>query len=151
MDNRKFRVIHTVSHSLDGLVLYDDEQKILFAGDTVYGPDYLITGLLLLVTDLEKVSPLQVGWSYSSHGEQLVEAMQHGLHLSIVKRLINGEGAEGITSFAGFEMPIYQLDGVSVTLAGENASLQSRLKPLANFLLSDARKKHIFISTNKFD
>lgn len=119
LGNRKFRVIHTVSHSPDGLALYDDEQKILFGGDTFYGPDYLITDLSLLAADLEKVSPLQVEWHYSSHGEQLIETMQHGLHLSIVRRLINGEGVESITSFAGFEMPIYQLDGVSVTLAGE--------------------------------
>lgn len=119
LGNRQFQVIHTTSHSPDGLALYDEDNQILFGGDTFYGPDYLITDINLLAEDLERASHLKVNWHYSSHGAQLIETMQHGLHLSIVKRLIKGEGTIGKTSFAGFEMPIYHLDGVSVTLAGE--------------------------------
>ena len=45
--------------------------------------------------------------------------IQHGLHLAIVKRMIEGDAKKGKTTFAGFEMPVYSLDRVSVTLAGE--------------------------------
>jgi hypothetical protein len=45
--------------------------------------------------------------------------MQHGMHLSVVRRMIAGEREESTTHFAGVELPIYELDGVSVTLAGE--------------------------------
>jgi len=119
LGNRKFQVIHTISHSPDGLALYDLDNEILFGGDTFYGPDYLVTRLSLLAKDLERTRELKVSWHYASHGSQLIETMQHGLHLSIVRRMIAGERKESTTEFAGFELPIYSLDGVSVTIAGE--------------------------------
>lgn len=36
LGNRKLRVLHTPGHSYDSLMLYDEENKILFTGDTFY-------------------------------------------------------------------------------------------------------------------
>jgi len=119
LGDRKFQVMHMTSHSPDGLALYDKRNEILFGGDTFYGPDYLVIQLSLLADDLEKTRNLKVKWHYASHGPQLIETMQHGIHLSIVRRMLDGERAENTTNFAGFELPIYSLDGVSVTVAGQ--------------------------------
>ena len=36
LGNRKLRVLHTPGHSFDSLMLYDEDNKILFTGDTFY-------------------------------------------------------------------------------------------------------------------
>ena len=117
LGNRRFRVIHTTSHSPDGLALYDAEHGILFGGDTFIGDEFLIRDLKLLEEDLEIASRLGVEWHYCSHGPQLIEVMRSGYHLSIVRRMIEGERREGETSFAGEVFPLYELDGVAVILA----------------------------------
>jgi glyoxylase-like metal-dependent hydrolase (beta-lactamase superfamily II) len=119
LGNRRFRVIHTISHSPDGLALYDDENAILFGGDTFVGDEFLIRDLALLERDLEIVSKLQVEWHYCSHGPQLIEVMRSGFHLSIVRRMRDGERTEGETSFAGLTFPLYELEGVGIILAPE--------------------------------
>ena len=119
LGSRQFRVIHTVSHSPDGLALYDEENAILFGGDTFIGDEFLIRDLALLQRDLEIVSKLNVEWHYCSHGQQLIEVMRSGFHLSVVKRMLGGERTQGETSFAGLTFPVYELDGVAVILAPE--------------------------------
>ena len=120
LGNRKFRVIHTTSHSPDGLALYDAENKILFGGDTFYGDLFLIRDLLRLEQDLERASRLEVEWHYSSHGPQLVEAMRSGYQLSIIRRMIDGERNEAEATFAGETLPEYGLGGITVLVAGES-------------------------------
>ncbi len=117
LGNRRFRVIHTISHSPDGLALYDEENGILFGGDTFIGDEFLVRDLALLQRDLEIVSNLNVEWHYCSHGAQLIEVMRSGYHLSIVKRMQGGERKQGKTSFAGQTFPVYELAGVAVILA----------------------------------
>ncbi len=119
LGNRNFRVIHTISHSPDGLALYDEDTGILFGGDTFVGDEFLIRDLELLQRDLEIVSELNVEWHYCSHGPQLIEVMSSGLHLSIVRRMLDGEWTESEMSFAGETFPVYELDGVAVILATE--------------------------------
>ena len=119
LGNRRFRVIHTTAHSPDGLALYDAENRMLFGGDTFIGARYLIRDIDLLESDLARAAELDVAWHYSSHGPQLIETMQHGRHLAIVRRMIAGERAESNTTFAGQTFPLYELDGVFVTLAGD--------------------------------
>jgi glyoxylase-like metal-dependent hydrolase (beta-lactamase superfamily II) len=119
LGNRRFRVIHTTSHSPDGLALYDEDNKTLFGGDVFLGDDFLIRDLELLAGDLERASALQVEWHYCSHGPQLIEVMRSGFHLSIVRRMLAGEGKETETTFAGLTFPLLELEGVSVTLASE--------------------------------
>jgi glyoxylase-like metal-dependent hydrolase (beta-lactamase superfamily II) len=119
LGNRRFRVIHTTSHSPDGLALYDEEHAILFGGDTFIGDEFLVRDLDLLVQDLLIARDLDVEWHYCSHGPQLIEVMRSGYHLSIIRRMIRGEREEGETTFAGNVFPLYELDGVAVTLAPE--------------------------------
>jgi len=119
LGNRRFRVIHTTSHSPDGLALYDEENRILFGGDTFIGDEFLVRDLDLLELDLVIASDLDVEWHYCSHGPQLIEVMRSGYHLSIIRRMIEGERTESVTDFAGEAFPVYELDGVAVILAPE--------------------------------
>ncbi|MDX1383288.1 MAG: MBL fold metallo-hydrolase [Thermoanaerobaculia bacterium] len=119
LGNRSFRVIHTTAHSPDGLALYDEENRILFGGDTFIGDQFLIRTLELLARDLERASRLEVDYHYSSHGRQLIDVMQSGRHLGVVRRMIAGERQEGETVFAGATLPLYSLDGVDVIVAGD--------------------------------
>ncbi|NOX49620.1 MAG: MBL fold metallo-hydrolase [Gammaproteobacteria bacterium] len=118
LGNRSFRVIRTYSHSPDGVVLYDANNQVFFGGDTFYGPNYLVTDLVLLADDLEQARNLPVQWHYSSHGAQLVEVMKHGAHLTVVRKIIAGAGQKSTTTFAGVELPLHELDGVTITLGG---------------------------------
>ena len=117
LGDRRFRVIHTRAHSPDGLALYDATNQLFFGGDTFLGDDFLIRELGALAHDLERVSGLPISWHYASHGPQLIETMQEGRRLAIVRRMLSGEYAESTTLFAGIEFPLYELDGVRVTLA----------------------------------
>ncbi len=119
LGNRRFRVIHTTSHSPDGLALYDEENHILFGGDTFIGDEFLVRDLDLLEEDLVIASGLDVEWHYCSHGAQLIEVMRSGYHLSIIRRMIDGERTESVAAFAGEAFPVYELGGVAVILAPE--------------------------------
>lgn len=117
LGNRQFRVIHSTSHSPDGLALHDETNQLFFGGDTFGGGFYLTRDISLLAQDLERISSLKVRWHYASHGSQLIEAMQEGQRLTIVRRILGGEREEGTLPFAGREFPIYTLDNVQVVLA----------------------------------
>ena len=119
LGDRRFRVMHTVSHSPDGLSLYDPDNRIFFGGDTFIGNLFLIRDLNLLEQDLVRAAQLDVEWHYGSHGPQLVEVNRSGHHLQIVRRMIDGEGERGETMFAGNEFPLYTLEDVSVIYAGD--------------------------------
>lgn len=117
LGDRSFTVIRTFSHSPDGIALYDAQQALFFGGDTFYGANYLVTDLALLASDLKRIVPLNIEWHYASHGLQLITAMQQGQHLAAVNRLLAGEGQSKTTTFAGVNLPLQEVDGVSVTIA----------------------------------
>lgn len=119
LGNRSFRVVHTQSHTPDGLALYDETNKVFFGGDVFLGDRFLVLDLDRLASDLDRVQNLATEWHYSSHGPQLIEAMQQGRHLSVIRRMQGGEHNSGTTTFAGVELPLLSLDGVYVTLADE--------------------------------
>ena len=121
LGDRAFRVIRTYSHSPDGVALHSDNaaagEAMFFGGDAFYGADYLVTDLALLASDLQRIQPLRIDWHYTSHGAQLLVAMQQGAHLAAVERLIAGEGQSGTTQLAGLTFPLREIDSVRVTLA----------------------------------
>ncbi len=119
LGNRQFRVVHTTSHSPDGIALYSEGEGILFGGDTFIGDTFLIRDPELLVGDLTRAMDLQVEWHYCSHGPQLIEVMRSGFHLEIVRRMLGGERTESTTQFAGQEMPVWTLEGVVLMLGGD--------------------------------
>ncbi len=119
LGDRTLRVIRTFSHSPDGIALFSPEGGLFFGGDTFYGADFLVTDIRLLTEDLRRIEHLPVAWHYASHGTQLITAMQQGQQLATVRRMIAGEGEHGHSSFAGFQMPMQSLDGVTVTIAKE--------------------------------
>ena len=63
--------------------------------------------------------PTSGGWFECSHGPQLIEVMKSGYHRAIIRRMIAGERNETETTFAGQAFPLYELEVVSVTLAGD--------------------------------
>lgn len=117
LGDRQFRVIHTTSHSPDGLALYDEANQLFFGGDTFGGGFYLTRDINLLMQDLNRISSMQIRWHYASHGDQLIEAMQEGRRLAIVRRIQGGERVEGTLPFADRVFPLYSLDNVQVVLA----------------------------------
>ena len=117
LGDRQLRVIRTFGHSPDGIALFDAHNGLFFGGDTFYGSDYLVSDVELLVKDLERIAPFNIQWHYASHGPQLTRAMQQGRHLAVIRRIIAGEGETQTTSFAGFDLPLQSLDGVTVTVA----------------------------------
>ena len=117
LGNRQFRVVHTTAHSPDGLTLYDEANRVFFGGDTFIGDSFLIRDLNLLEQDLARISQLPIRWHYSSHGDQLIQAMQDGKRLAIIRRMIDGEREESTTRFAGQEFPLYTHGKVEVILA----------------------------------
>ena len=117
LGDRSLRVLRTYSHSPDGIALHDEDNELFFGGDAFYGAKYLVIDLPLLAADLARTQHLAVRWHYSSHGTQLVSAMQHGRHLAVVERMQAGEGDESQGEFAGVSLPVLELDGVQVTLA----------------------------------
>ncbi len=119
LGDRQFKVIHTRAHSPDGLALYDEAQQLFFGGDTFLGAQYLIIDMAQLADDLQRISRLTVAWHYSSHGVQLIETMQEGRHLAVVRRMLAGDGEVVTTQFAGMEFPMHRLDGVDVTVASD--------------------------------
>ncbi len=119
LGDQRFEVIRTFSHSPDGLALFDVESGRFFGGDTFYGADYLVTDTSLLADDLRRIRDLPIRWHFSSHGGQLVAAMQQGRHLAVIQRMLAGEGETHETEFAGFRLPIRSLEGVTVTVAKE--------------------------------
>jgi glyoxylase-like metal-dependent hydrolase (beta-lactamase superfamily II) len=119
LGDQRFEVIRTFSHSPDGLALFDVRSGRFFGGDTFYGADYLVTDTALLAKDLARIRDLPIRWHFASHGGQLVAAMQQGKHLAVVQRMLAGEGETHTTQFAGFELPVRALEGVTVTVAKE--------------------------------
>ena len=55
----------------------------------------------------------------SPHGAQLIEAMQEGQRLTIVRRILGGERKEGTIPFAGDEFPLYTLGDVQLVLPSD--------------------------------
>ena len=119
LGNRQFKVLHTVSHSPDGLCLYDETNHLFFGGDTFGGDFFLSRNLELLEQDLARAALLEIDWHYVSHGAQLIQTMREGWRLSIVRRMLDGEREEGTLPFAGNEFPLYTLEGVQVAVAAE--------------------------------
>ena len=114
LGNRQFRVIHTASHSPDGLCLYDEENQILFGGDTYDSYLFGVGELSKLKDDLEKVSDLKIKWHHPSHGTQVFQDVNMQFHLSIINRMIEGDRNESATTYAGQVFTVYELEGIEV-------------------------------------
>ena len=119
LGDRRFRVIHTTAHSPDGLALYDEVNEIFFGGDTFLGDHFLARDIARVEQALSRIIDLRIAWHYSSHGQQLIETMQDGRRLGIVRRMAAGEGSVGTTEFAGQTFPLHELEGVAITIAGD--------------------------------
>lgn len=72
--DKEFKIIHTPGHSSDSICIYNEEEQILFSGDTTiqvrdilgsYTPDYLET--------LNKLSRLKIKTIYPGHGKPITE------------------------------------------------------------------------------
>ncbi|MFH1623941.1 MAG: MBL fold metallo-hydrolase, partial [Pseudomonadota bacterium] len=77
----KFRVLHTPGHSPDGIALYNAEEKVLIAGDTLWeegfpAPQIHVNGsgaLFSLQKSLQKLEALDVKAVYPGHGQPFTD------------------------------------------------------------------------------
>jgi glyoxylase-like metal-dependent hydrolase (beta-lactamase superfamily II) len=86
-----FLVIHTPGHSTDSICLYNEEEQVLFSGDTTlivrdnggtYTPDY--------IESLDKLSKLKIKTIYPGHGDPITENPE-GMIRSTIKNVIKSE------------------------------------------------------------
>jgi hydroxyacylglutathione hydrolase len=86
--NRKLKVIHTPGHTAGSICLFDEDDKILFSGDTVFpngsfGRTDLPTGdSSALVNSLRKLTTLQVESLLAGHEEPLIHDGSSHIKLS---------------------------------------------------------------------
>ncbi|MDN7011813.1 MBL fold metallo-hydrolase [Methanoculleus sp. FWC-SCC3] len=72
------RVIHTPGHTAGGICLYDEAEKLLFSGDTVFTGgsfgryDFPGGDRTALAASIERLSALDVEGLYPGHGEPVV-------------------------------------------------------------------------------
>ncbi len=78
-DGCALRVIETPGHAKGAICLYDEENKILFSGDTVF-PEYGMPRTDLpssepekLIDTYERLAALEIETIYSGHGKEIME------------------------------------------------------------------------------
>lgn len=84
-----FKIIHTPGHTDGSISLYDQEEKVLFSGDTVFpsggvGRTDLPTGDINKLRDsVEKLASLDVKTMYSGHGPDVKQNTSKHIELSL--------------------------------------------------------------------
>lgn len=78
MGSRKLKIIHTPGHTAGSICLYDERDKILFTGDTLFSDGVGRTDLPggdeeKMVESLEKISKLKVQKMLPGHGDPVLE------------------------------------------------------------------------------
>ncbi len=92
-------VLHTPGHSPGSVCFYEPSDKLLFAGDTVFG--YGIVGrcdlpgssIQQLRTSLQKLSQYDIHWIYSGHGRPLDNG---NWHIQQAIQTIQSEAEDGL-------------------------------------------------------
>jgi glyoxylase-like metal-dependent hydrolase (beta-lactamase superfamily II) len=71
-----FRLIYTPGHASDGVVLYNEKNKMLISSDTLWERDMAVLNIRVegstashrMLDSLEKLEPLEVKMAYPGHG-----------------------------------------------------------------------------------
>ncbi|MGD9278239.1 MAG: MBL fold metallo-hydrolase, partial [Desulfobacterales bacterium] len=72
----RFKILHTPGHASDGIVLYNEEEKVLISSDTLWENDLAVmtiriegsTALFQMMESLEKLESLEVNLVCPGHG-----------------------------------------------------------------------------------
>ena len=81
-DDLQLKVIHTPGHSSGGICLYDEKNKILFSGDTVFshgniGRTDIGGDINLLINSIEKILKLDVEYLCPGHMDAVKNGNNH--------------------------------------------------------------------------
>lgn len=77
----EFRVVHTPGHSADGIVLYNEREKVLLSSDTLWENDVAVMTLRIegsralfsMLDSLEKIAALDARIAYPGHGKPFAD------------------------------------------------------------------------------
>jgi len=115
---RVFEIIHIPGHTPGSIALFDRENRILVAGDSIsLAPVFIFSSVRSIqayAASMEKLLPLakDIDVIYASHGPMELDAGQIAKQLTAARKLIAGEltGAE-----PPFEIPalVYEHDGAA--------------------------------------
>jgi len=91
----RFKILHTPGHASDGIVLYNEEEKVLISSDTLWENDLAVmtiriegsTALFQMMESLEKLESLEVNLVCPGHGVPFSN-MKHAISKS-KKRIEN--------------------------------------------------------------
>ena len=125
LGNRKLEVIHTPGHTADSIMLIDEENGILFTGDTFY-PDDLYA--FSEDSDLEdyaatmrkvadKIADMDIEWLYTSHLEVVKGAGVLQEIANHMEAILNGKKTDFETDEEGLRYYTFD-DGIRIITLG---------------------------------
>jgi glyoxylase-like metal-dependent hydrolase (beta-lactamase superfamily II) len=112
LGNRQFEVINSLSHTTDGVLLYERKQKILFTGDAFVPGYFYVMNYDELEKDLELMTSLDINFHYSTHGDQLIDLGLRKLTLEAVRKINKGEVPVLEHEMFGEKRKAYKVDGM---------------------------------------
>ncbi|MBD3226603.1 MAG: MBL fold metallo-hydrolase [Candidatus Lokiarchaeota archaeon] len=83
LDDLEFRVVHTPGHTQDGICLYNEKNKILISGDTVFShgnigrTDLAGGSMKTLIRSIEKLVDLDVEYLLPGHMDFVMDGNRH--------------------------------------------------------------------------
>jgi glyoxylase-like metal-dependent hydrolase (beta-lactamase superfamily II) len=124
LGDRKLEVLHTPGHSNDSIMLLDNQNRILFTGDTFY-PDWLFvffdedwggSDLIVYAETMKRVVKLvpKVDLLYCSHNKALVDPKILKQVVKGFEAVINQEVEYELSELYGKKIRIHDFDGFSI-------------------------------------
>lgn len=110
LGNRQFKMIVSLSHTEDSVILYDSENKLLFTGDVFVPSAFYVLNLDELYKDLRMLSDLDVAWHYNTHGQQLLNLQIRSDALHAAEKIKTGDVTTTTRKFLGEDRQVYQVD-----------------------------------------
>lgn len=111
LGNRTFSVILSKSHTVDSLILYDAENKLLFTGDAFVPAAFYVSDIEELHKDMEMLSGLTVDYHYNTHGPQLLDPELRLDVLRAAEKISHQEVEAQEIEFFGGKREVYEVDG----------------------------------------
>jgi glyoxylase-like metal-dependent hydrolase (beta-lactamase superfamily II) len=113
LGNRQFKVIISLSHTQDSVILYDAESKLLFTGDVFVPAGFYVMDLEELYKDLRMLSGLEVAYHYNTHGPQLIDLQLRSEVLRAAEKIKANEVVVTTVEFLGEDRQVYHVDAFS--------------------------------------
>lgn len=110
LGSRQFKVILSLSHTDDSVILYDTENKVLFTGDVFHPQGFYVLNFEELAKDLEMLAALNVDYHYNTHGPQLIGLGRRAEAIVALGKIKRGEVEAKKRNFLGAQRTYYWVD-----------------------------------------